>query len=221
MSLTKTVGSLAHGAVSTAVSAARHPLSTASVAAGLVKGTAEAGVGLVRGVVRGQSPTEAAPTSPEVEEEVEDSSAPETDRAEPEAHGAQPEAAPEGPREPQVVPKPVPTIDELPEPIVIEADDTPGEAFHTEPKVASRDAEHGGAPDDREEIEGYAEELAASDIDIATPVGTTGAEVGHNPDTAESDLQQPQTPPLLDPGTINEVVSESEQLSRAADPDKG
>lgn len=218
MSITKTVGTLAHGAVSTAVSAARHPLSTASMAAGLVKGTAGAGVGLVRGVVRGQSPTEAAPTSPEVSEEVEeqleDRMAPATDRAEP-------EAAPEGPREPQIVPKPVPTIDELPEPIVIEADDTPGEAFHTEPKVASRDAEHGGAPDDREEIEGYVEEIADSDVDIATPVGTTGAEVGHNPDTAESDLQQPQTPPLLDPGTINEVVSESEQLSRAADPDKG
>ena len=49
------------------------------------------------------------------------------------------------PREPEVVPKPVPEIDELPEPIVIEADDTPGEAFHTEPKAASRDSEHGGS----------------------------------------------------------------------------
>ena len=202
MSITKTVGTLAHGAVSTAVSAARHPLSTASVAAGLVKGTAEAGVGLVRGVVRGQSPTEAAPTSPEVEKEVEDRLAPETDRAEPEApgaqpeaRGAQPEAVPDGPREPQIVPKPVPTIDELPEPIVIEADDTPGEAFHTEPKVASRDIEHGAAPDDREEIEGYAEEIA--------------------------DDVQPQTPTLLDEGTISVVTSESEQLGKAADPHKG
>jgi hypothetical protein len=152
MSITKTVGTLAHGAVSTAVSAARHPLGTASMAAGLVKGTAEAGVGLVRGVVRHQSPTAAAPTSPEVEEEVEDRLAPETDRAE--TDRAEPKAEPDGPREPQVVPKPVPTIDELPEPIVIEADDTPGEAFHTEPKVASRDVEHGAAPDDREETEG-------------------------------------------------------------------
>jgi len=63
------------------------------------------------------------------------------------------------PREPEVVPKPVPAIDELPEPVVIEADDTPGEAFHTEPKAASRDSEHGGLPGDREEAEGYVEEI--------------------------------------------------------------
>lgn len=212
MSITKTVGTLAHEAVSTAVSAARHPLSTASMAAGLVKGTAEVGVGLVRGVVRGQSPTAAAPTSTDVD--AADTLVSETARVEP-------KPAPAAPREPQVVPKPVPTIDELPEPIVIEADDTPGEAFHTEPKAASREAAHGGAPGDREEIEGYAEEILDPDFDIETPVGTTGAEVGHNPDTAESDLQQPQTPPLLDEGTISAVVSESEQLRRAADTDKG
>jgi hypothetical protein len=58
-----------------------------------------------------------------------------------------------------VVPKPVPDIDELPEPIVVEADDTPGEAFHTEPKAASRDSEHGGSPGDREEATGYVEEI--------------------------------------------------------------
>ena len=58
-----------------------------------------------------------------------------------------------------MVPKPVPAIDELPEPVVIEADDAPGEAFHTEPKAASRDSEHGGLPGDREEAEGYVEEI--------------------------------------------------------------
>ena len=57
-----------------------------------------------------------------------------------------------------MVPKPVPEIDELPEPIVITAEDEPGEEFHTEPKAASRDSEHGGTPGDREEVEGYAEE---------------------------------------------------------------
>ncbi len=67
--------------------------------------------------------------------------------------------AEDAPREPEVVPKPVPAIDELPEPVVIEADDAPGEAFHTEPKAASRDSEHGGLPGDREEAEGYVEEI--------------------------------------------------------------
>ena len=42
---------------------------------------------------------------------------------------------------------------------MIEADDTPGEAFHPEPKAASRDSAHGGSPGDREEAEGYVEEI--------------------------------------------------------------
>ena len=178
MTLKNTVGTLAQGAVSTAVSAVRHPISTASMAAGLVKGTAEASVDLVRGVVRGPgvaaapvSDPVAAPVVDQVEEQVDDQLA---DRVEEQVdvptqrHGTTADVsapaateAEDVPREPEVVPKPVPAIDELPEPVVIEADDVPGEAFHTEPKAASRDSEHGGLPGDREEAEGYVEEIPA------------------------------------------------------------
>ena len=166
MTLRNTVGTLAQGAVSSAVSAVRHPISTASMAAGLVKGTAEASVDLVRGVVRGQGPVEAPvekPAEDQVQDQSEDQVEVPTQRKGPaaETEVAQPAAteAAAAPREPEVVPKPVPAIDELPEPVVIEADDAPGEAFHTEPKAASRDSEHGGLPGDREEAEGYAEEI--------------------------------------------------------------
>ena len=174
MTLKNTVGTLAQGAVSTAVSAVRHPISTASMAAGLVKGTAEASVDLVRGVVRGQGPVDekvADRVDDRVEKPVEVPTQREDTAAEKEL--AQPAATEtvDLPREPEVVPKPVPEIDELPEPIVIEADDVPGEAFHTEPKAASRDSEHGGLPGDREEAEGYVEEIPSeisSELDSET-----------------------------------------------------
>jgi len=57
--------------------------------------------------------------------------------------------------------------------------------------------------------------------DVTTPVGTTGAGTAYNPDTAETDLQQPGTEPLMDPATTKAVASEAATLSRAADPDKG
>lgn len=57
--------------------------------------------------------------------------------------------------------------------------------------------------------------------DVTTPVGTTGAGAAYNPDTTESDLQQPGTEPLMDPSTTKAVASEATTLSRAADPDKG
>jgi hypothetical protein len=166
MTLKNTVGTLAQGAVSTAVSVVRHPISTASMAAGLVKGTAEASVDLVRGVVRGQEQLPGQvqdKVQDQVEDKVEDKVEVPTQRedtvVEPEGAAPTVTGTSTAPREPEVVPKPVPEIDELPEPIVIEADDTPGEAFHTEPKAASRDSEHGGSPGDREEAEGYVEEI--------------------------------------------------------------
>jgi hypothetical protein len=178
MTLKNTVGTLAQGAVSTAVSAVRHPISTASMAAGLVKGTAEASVDLVRGVVRGQGAAAAPVSDPvaatvvdQVEEQAEDRVEEQVDvptqRQGTTADVSAPAAteAQDAPREPEVVPKPVPEIDELPEPVVIEADDTPGEAFHTEPKAASRDSEHGGLPGDREEAEGYVEEIPSEITD--------------------------------------------------------
>ena len=169
MKLRNAVGELAQEAVNTAVSVVRHPISTASMAAGLVKGTAGASVGFVRAVVRGEDPVTNPDEHPENDpvqdtaEKAEDKVDVPTQREGTEA-GSEP-AQPAStepvdlPREPEVVPKPVPEIDELPEPIVIEADDSPGEAFHTEPKAASRDSEHGGSPGDREEAEGYLEEI--------------------------------------------------------------
>ena len=52
-----------------------------------------------------------------------------------------------------------PLPEDLPEPIVIEADDEPGEAFHNEPKPASREVAHGGPGTDFEEAEGFVEEI--------------------------------------------------------------
>ena len=67
-----------------------------------------------------------------------------------------------------------------------------------------------------------AEELAGgAGPETITPVGTRGADVAHNPDTTSEDLQQPGTPPLMDPGTVHAVEAEAKTLSRAADPDKG
>jgi hypothetical protein len=173
MTLKNTVGTLAHGAVNTAATAVRHPISTASMAAGLVKGTAEASVDFVRGVVRGEEPVaEKVADRAEAEDKVEVPAQRQEPAAEPEAGQPAATEVADVPREPEVVPKPVPAIDELPEPVVIEADDVTGEAFHTEPKAASRDSEHGGLPGDREEAEGYAEEIAVVNSgDISSETG--------------------------------------------------
>jgi hypothetical protein len=213
MTLKNTVGTLAHGAVSTAVSVVRHPIGTASMAAGLVKGTAEAGVDLVLGVVRGPGLVDGPPADPAEDrvkdpaDEAGDDSADVSagDRAaekvdvpsQREGAGAgsavsQPESTEtlDVPREPEVVPKPVPEIDELPEPIVIVADDAPAEAVHTEPKAASRDSEHGGSPGDREEAEGYVEEIPSeiSGVPTEDPIVWT-SESTETPESA--DLNRP------------------------------
>ena len=207
-----TVGTLAQGAVSTAASVARHPIGSAAMAAGLVKGATEAGIDLVRTTLTGSSPTTAPVTT-----EPEAAPAPDLKVAE-----TVERVTPEDPRDdipgPDLAEFEPPSPDDLPEPIVIEAEPAAvEEAFHTEPKAASRDSDHGGLPGDREEIDGYVEEIPTDDVDIETPVGTTGAEVGFNPDTAEADLQQPDTPPVLDPGTVHAIASESEILRKAAE----
>lgn len=94
----------------------------------------------------------------------------------------------------------------------------------TEPRAGSRGAEHGEAHLARAEEEEIAEEVAEAfpggDLDLETPVGTTGADTGHNPDTAEASLQQPGTEPLLDPSLTNEVKAEQDTLHKAADEHK-
>jgi hypothetical protein len=217
-----TVGTLAQEAVSTAVSVARHPIGSASLAVGFAKGIAGTGLDLVRGATsHGPSAREHTETSSDTDTltAVPEQSSPAETQADTPAET--PEVA-EDPRDqlpgPDLAAFEPPRPEDLPEPIVIEAVDEPGESFHTEPKAANRDSARGGTPGDHEEIEGYVEEIPTDDIDIETPVGTTGADVGFNPDTAEADLQQPGTPPILDPAVVSEVLSESEILRKAADP---
>ena len=64
-------------------------------------------------------------------------------------------------------------------------------------------------------------EEEALEEDLRTPSGIPAADEGHNPDTAETDLYQPGTEPLMDPATVKSVKSEAEVLQRASDPDKG
>ena len=64
------------------------------------------------------------------------------------------------------------------------------------------------------------EEEALED-ELRTPSGIPAADEGHNPHTAETDLYQPGTEPLMDPATVKSVKSEAEVLQRASDPDKG
>jgi hypothetical protein len=135
-------------------------------------------------------------------------------------------------REPQVVlAEPAvplqPPIDVVGQALAAEAqeDHLIGAGRSTEPRGASRDEEHGDAALQRAEAAEIMEEIAEAsnlgNIDIETPVGTTGADVGNNPDTAEADLQQPGTEPLLDPSLTKAIKSEQETLRHAADTDKG
>jgi hypothetical protein len=62
-----------------------------------------------------------------------------------------------------------------------------------------------------------AETPGAGGEEITTPAGTAAAAEGTNPDTGETDLTQPGTEPLVDPGTANTAASESEQLRQAAE----
>ena len=64
-------------------------------------------------------------------------------------------------------------------------------------------------------------ENGTEDDDVRTPSGIPAADEGYNPDTAETDLHQPGTEPLMDPATVKAIKSEAEVMQRAADPDKG
>lgn len=72
-------------------------------------------------------------------------------------------------------------------------------------------------PGDADEIPSPAVQPSDEDIEVTTPVGTTGAGPGVNPDTTESDLQQPGTEPLMDPSTTKRVKSETETLRKASE----
>ena len=57
--------------------------------------------------------------------------------------------------------------------------------------------------------------------EVTTPVGTTGAGTAYNPDTSDTDLQQPGTEPIMDPATTKTVAAEAKIGALGADTDKG
>jgi hypothetical protein len=129
------------------------------------------------------------------------------------AKAADPSPADDGPqivmREP--APPELPPIDVVGQALAAEAEEQPHAGRAGEPRAASRDEEHGEVALQRAEADEIAleteEALPGGDVDVTTPVGTTGAGAGFNPDTAEADLQQPQTPPVVDPSLTKAVKS--------------
>jgi hypothetical protein len=187
-------------ATSTAFHAVRHPVSSAAYTAGLARGLVGAAIHGATGGGHEQAAPSPVPTQ--------------------RAESPEPAATTAAPPEPQRVPKPVPTADDLPEPVVIEAvDEEPGEAFATEPKAVTRESAHGGATTEDAEIDAWDDEAERVDVDVETPVGTTGADVGRKPATAEADLQQPLTQPLMDPATAKAIRSETQMLQKDAQRD--
>ena len=187
-------------AATTAVHTVRHPISTAAYAAGIARGLAGAAIDGV-GALRGTSSSDRSVPEPRQ---------PET--------AARTTATP-GPRKPERVPKPVPPP-VAPEDVTVIEPEAPHESFATEPKASSRNSAHGGPGHDAELDDWAAEVPDEPDIGVETPVGTTGAAAASNPDTAEADLQQPGTEPLLDPATAKAIRSEAAILQKAADPQK-
>ena len=196
------VGTLAQEAVSTAFSIARHPIGSAALAAGLVKGATEASVDLVRSTITGRTPEPTERTERTEPTGPAQTTATETTTQAPSPIAVVPEA--DDPRDdlpgPDVFAPEVPTPDELPEPIVIEAHDPLGEAVHTEPKAASRDSDHGGLAGDREEIEGYVEEIP--EAVEQTPVWTS---------------ESGDDEPVLDSAEAKALRAEAEMLRKGAD----
>jgi hypothetical protein len=186
-------------AATTAAHTVRHPISSAAYAAGIARGLAGAAIHVVGGHRSTSSPDQSVP-APSPSETVGRTT------------------ATRGPRKPERVPKPVPPP-VAPEDVTVIEPTPPHESFATEPKASSRNSAHGGPGSDAELDDWAAEVTDEPDIDIETPVGTTGAAAGFNPDTAEADLQQPGTEPLLDPATAKAIRSESEMMRKDADRD--
>jgi hypothetical protein len=100
------------------------------------------------------------------------------------------------------------------EPAASPADVPAHEQIVTEPSAVT-------GPGDAEEIPSPAVQPEDEDEEVVTPVGTTGAGPAVNPDTTESDLQQPGTEPLMDPATTKRIKQETETLRKASDWQKG
>jgi hypothetical protein len=215
------------GLTGTAVSAVRHPFRTTGRVVGGAKVVVATGTSVAGSAARSATSrfhparsTEDAGTPSPVDQQASEPSASEGDTAAETRSVEQPQEV-----EPQVVlrepgPPLEPPIDVVGEALAAEASEPTYGGHATEPKATTRDEEHGDAALQRAEAEEIAEEVAeafpAAEIGIETPVGTTGADVGHNPDTAEADLQQPGTAPLVDDATVKAIKSETKTGRKAA-----
>jgi hypothetical protein len=185
-------------AASTAAHTVRHPIATTAYAAGIARGLAGTAINGAKLLRRPSAPDRSVPAQSQAEPVADQTRA-------------------TSPRKPERVPKPVPPP--VAQDVTVSEPEPSHESFATEPKASSRNSQHGGPGDDAE-VDDWAGEVADEpDIDIETPVGTTGAGAGFNPDTAEADLQQPGTEPLLDPATAKALRSESEMLRKDAERD--
>lgn len=193
-----------HKLTDAALAAARVPVAMAARAVGVAIGGTKVVASLVRQAQQGEPHQADAPVaSPPSESRTSDA----------------------GP--PPVIPDPAdlpPPVDVVEQVIRAEEEGLDGQGRSTEPKASSYADEHGGGAVDPAEVDQWDEEQAealaagtpAGAVDIETPVGTPAAEVGRNPDTAESDLQQPGTEPLMDPSLTKQVKAESKVGRRGA-----
>lgn len=217
MATRKLIGDLTSRAVSGVVHGARHPIGTASYGIGFAKGVAEVGISVARTLAGGRQHG-TSPVTGDVTDPV-----PMPEPTPPPAPAPTPTPAPAPTPGPEPVPPPEPT----PQPSPLDAgEDVTGaesaeeslDAMETEPQAASRAGAHGGSdPEGRDPTWG---DEVTDDVEVETPVGTTGAGEGYNPDTGETDLQQPGTEPLMDPSTTKSVKSEADTLRKAAQQDK-
>jgi hypothetical protein len=200
----KTPLGVVRGTTRVSLDAVRHPLRTAGDAVAM-------GRSLVASVVSGRRP--GAPDAPDSHDSIVDDDRPVAEAAPPPAtakkHGdpvvAGAEPAGSGTGAESGGPEQNPAD--------VAADDRAHDAIVTEPSAVS-------GPGDDDEIPSPAVQPDDEDIEVTTPVGTTGAGPGVNPDTTESDLQQPGTEPLMDPSTTKRIKSESDTLRKASDPQK-
>ena len=208
------VGTLVRGTISTAYGAARHPIATATQAVGLARSAVELGIGVAHGRIPGspqpgspqpvsEQPVSERSSSQQPSSSVQPASAPPTT----ERSGAAPTGAPlepvtEAPGEPQgSIPPRIPTPDEVAVRAAGPMPGAPGESFATEPKVASREVEHGGsATGDREAVDGFLEEMEAGEPE--SPIDAIGS-----------------TTVDLEPGEQAALLSEAATMRRAAERD--
>jgi hypothetical protein len=195
--------------ISKAASAIIHPVRTATSVAGQTMGVAAAGarttmriIDRAAGQVRGDSPdvwstTDPAETPDATQGAPETSGAPAATLVEPAARKAPAKKAP--------------------------ARKTSAKKA-TAKKAAPKKAAPKKAPSARAATVAPALSMTEEEViedAVRTPSGIPAADEGYNPDTAETDLHQPGTEPLMDPATVKSIKSEAEVMQRAADPDKG